>query len=100
MLLDPPNVTVEADAVVAERDNVSIACNTDGGNPDYVNRYRWEFTSKYTMKGIQTKFDCEEKKCTIQEISPTYAGDYKCTADNNWGGELAHSTTKLDVHCK
>ena len=80
LLVDPADVTVEITDLVTEHNDVVIICHSTGGNPDYVQTYQWEFTSKYAEQGLQPDFDCEERQCTIKDISLEYAGEYKCTA--------------------
>ena len=100
-ILDPLDVAVDVNDVVTEHDDVDITCNTNGGNPDYVERYEWELTSKYADQGLQREFECEERNCTIRDISPEYAGDYTCTAINNWGGNYyGDGTGDMVVECE
>ena len=91
---------VEVEEVVVEGSTLNVTCNAREGNPSHVDKYKWDFESKYTGENIEPEFECEKRSCIIEDVSPKHAGKYICTA-TNWDGYYeTTSSAETTVLCK
>lgn len=89
---------VHIDDDVTEGDDVTVTCDTSGGNPPEVEGYYWKLEKKY--EDLKVDFKCSQNECVIPDVHRAHSGVYTCSTPN-WDGYYNTSNTEMmTVKCE